>query len=99
MIIVHVELEVLAEHLPSFIQTTQELILQSKRETGLLRYEVVQSIENPTHFFFNEIYRNKKGLMEHQQSGHFQDWVNQTALWYASTPSVVRCEGLVPIIP
>jgi len=63
---------------PEFVESYKEAILENARltvhETGVLRFEVFQDRDDPTHFSLLEIYRDQEGRDFHLQAEHFLKW-------------------------
>lgn len=63
---------------PEFIEAYRAAILenaaQSNQESGILRFEVFQDAEDPTHFSLLEIYRDQEARDAHMQTEHFLKW-------------------------
>jgi quinol monooxygenase YgiN len=50
----------------------RELRDASRKEPGIIQYDVGRSAENPNAFAFWEVYRDKAALDAHLESEHFQ---------------------------
>jgi quinol monooxygenase YgiN len=63
-----------------FVDAYRKAILENARETiqeeGVLRFDVFQDQEDPTHFSLLEIYKDQAGRDFHLQTGHFLKWKN-----------------------
>ncbi len=63
---------------PEFVEAYKAAILENARqailEEGILRFDVFQDQEDPTHFSLLEIYRDQAGRDFHMQSAHFLKW-------------------------
>jgi diamine N-acetyltransferase len=63
---------------PEFIETYRAAVLEnaahSVKEPGILRFEVFQDAEDPTHFSLLEIYHNQASRDAHTQTEHFFKW-------------------------
>jgi quinol monooxygenase YgiN len=53
----------------------KELVLQTKKETGCLNYELFQNAEDTTQLIFIEEWENQAVLQSHFQTPHFTDLV------------------------
>jgi len=63
---------------PEFIEAYKEAILENAHQTiheaGIIRFDVFQDKEDPTHFSLLEIYRDQEARELHLQSAQFLKW-------------------------
>ena len=63
---------------PEFVQAYKDAILENARlaiqEAGIIRFDVFQDVEDPTHFSLLEIYQDQAGRDFHLQTAHFLKW-------------------------
>jgi len=63
---------------PEFIEAYRVAILEnvshSLKESGILRFEVYQDTDDPTHFSLIEMYRDQASREAHLQTEHFLKW-------------------------
>jgi len=63
---------------PEYVEAYRAAILEnaahSAKEPGILRFEVFQDTEDPTHFSLLEIYRDQGARDAHMQTEHFLKW-------------------------
>lgn len=66
---------------PETVEHTKEILteiaISSKNEKACIQYDLHQSIEEPTHFFFHEIWENEKGLALHNTKSYIMKYVKQ----------------------
>lgn len=74
MVIVHVAVQVKPQSIETFRAETVENSRQSLLETGIVRFDVVQSKENPAKFVLVEVYRDCTAVDAHKQTTHYQKW-------------------------
>lgn len=55
------------------------MALHSKKETACLQYDLHQNNEEPNIFVFHEIWKDEKGLEEHNAKPYLQDFVKAAA--------------------
>ena len=72
MHIVHVHIHVKPEFVEAFKQVTLENATKSLRETGNVRFDVVQQSEDPTKFVLVEIYRTAEASAAHKETAHYR---------------------------
>lgn len=59
------------EHLEAAEQILREAVVQSRLESGCLRYDLFRTVQGETSFQFYEIYVDQAALVAHAQSAHF----------------------------
>lgn len=63
---------------PEFFEAYKAAILENARqaiqEDGIIRFDVFQDTEDPTHFSLLEIYQDQAGRDFHLQTEHFLKW-------------------------
>jgi autoinducer 2-degrading protein len=74
LLIVHVDIAVLPEHLDAFLAATQDNAEASRDEPGVLRFDVLTDRADPSHIVFVEIYRDDAAAAAHKDTAHYQRW-------------------------
>ncbi|MGO9178186.1 MAG: antibiotic biosynthesis monooxygenase [Candidatus Limnocylindrales bacterium] len=95
--IVHVH--VLPEHVDSFISVTRANHEGSVREPGNLRFDILQSADDPTRFVFYEAYVDADAARAHRETAHYLAWRDAVASWMAEPREGIRYIGLLPEPP
>jgi len=95
--LVHVHVK--QEHIEDFIRATRTNHEASIREPGNLRFDVLQSGEDPARFVFYEAYRNAAAAAAHKETAHYLTWREQVATWMAEPRRGVQYTGLFPSTP
>jgi autoinducer 2-degrading protein len=91
-----VHVNVLPEHLATFIEATRLNHEQSVREPGNRRFDVLQSVEDPTRFVLYEAYASEADAAAHKQTPHYLAWRDAVAGWMAEPRQGIRYTGLHP---
>ncbi len=92
--IVHVHVK--PEHIEDFIAATRENHLASVREPGNLRFDVLQSEEDPARFVLYEAYADETAAAAHKQTDHYLRWREKVADWMAEPRRGEPYRGLLP---
>ena len=92
LVYVHVKLE----HVSDFIESIRPNHEGSVRETGNLRFDILQSVDDPTRFVAYEAYADEASAWAHKETPHYLRWRDQVAGWMAEPRQGVRYEGLFP---
>ncbi len=74
MYVVTVNVFVKPEAVDSFVEATRDNARGSRQEAGCLRFDVLQSEDDPTRFFLYEVYRSKEAFGAHQTTEHYRRW-------------------------
>lgn len=96
MYVVCVTVKVAPDHVPAFIDATQENARLTRTEAGNVRFDVLQAEADPTQFFLYEAYRTKDDFGRHQQTPHYLRWRETVAPWMAQPRQGVRHLSLFP---
>ena len=92
--LVHVHVK--REHLESFIAATRHNHEGSAREPGNVRFDVMQSEDDPTRFLLLEMFRDGESAAAHKATAHYLIWRDQVAAWMASPREGHRYRLLAP---
>lgn len=71
MFVVCVRVHVIAEHVPAFTAVILTNARATRHEPGNLRFDVLQSIDDPCRFTLYEVYQDEAGFKAHQQTPHY----------------------------
>ena len=99
MYVTLVKIHVKSEHLAEFIEDTRATHEGSVREPGNLRFDVLQSIEDPSRFILYEAYRDEASAKAHKETAHYAAWRDAATDWMAEPRVGVRYDGLFPAAP
>lgn len=92
--IVHVHVK--ADHVDDFIDATRLNHEASVKEPGNLRFDVLQSAQDPTRFVLYEAYATEQAAAAHKQTPHYLTWRDTVALWMVTPREGVPYHGLFP---
>jgi quinol monooxygenase YgiN len=96
MFVVHVHVHVKPDSVEAFTAATIENACNSVRETGIARFDVVQQLDDPTHFVLVEVYRTPDGPARHKETAHYQTWRDTVADMMAEPRSSVKYGNVFP---
>jgi (4S)-4-hydroxy-5-phosphonooxypentane-2,3-dione isomerase len=74
MLVVHVQVSVKPEFIDAFKAATLANARCSVKEAGIARFDVFQSVEDPTQFVLEEIYRTDDATKAHKETAHYATW-------------------------
>jgi autoinducer 2-degrading protein len=98
MYVTVVYVHVKREHLADFIESVRSNHENSVLEPGNLRFDILQSGDDPTSFIFYEAYRDEVAAKAHKETAHYAVWRDKVADWMAEPRKGVRYDGLFPAI-
>lgn len=96
MVIMHVHIHILPEHLEAFKQATIVNASNSVREPGCARFDVVQALDDPTRFVLVEVYRDRDALEAHRHTAHYHAWAEKATPYMAEPRTRVFYENVFP---
>ena len=96
MFVTIVYVHVKRDHVADFIESIRANHEGSVREPGNLRFDILQSVEDPTRFIAYEAYVDEASAKAHKETPHYLAWRDQVADWMAEPRRGVRYEGLFP---
>ena len=92
--LVHVHVK--PERVQDFIAAAGRNHEASVKEPGCLRFDVLQSEEDPNRFVLYEAYRSAEDAAAHKQTAHYLAWRDAVASWMAEPRKGVPYAGLFP---
>jgi len=96
MLIVHVHVHVKPEYVEAFKEATIQNARQSVQEPGIARFDVIQSVEDPTRFILVEVYRTPEDPARHKETTHYQVWRDTVAEMMAEPRTSVQYTNIYP---
>ena len=79
MLILQVQAHVKPEAVEAFRRATIQNATESRREPGVIRFDVIQQIDDPTRFVLCEVYRDTAAQAAHKEAAHYQVWAAAVA--------------------
>lgn len=90
--LVHVHVK--PENVQDFIEASLENARESVREPGNVRFDVLQSKDDPTRFVLYEAYATADDALAHKGTQHYLRWREVVADWMAEPREGIQYEGL-----
>jgi (4S)-4-hydroxy-5-phosphonooxypentane-2,3-dione isomerase len=85
---------------PDCVEAFQEATLENARnsclEPGIARFDVIQSLDDPTHFVLVEIYRSLDAPRQHKETAHYTLWRDSVANMMAEPREGKRFHNIFP---
>ena len=96
MIVTIVHIKVLPDYIDLFIQASTENHLESVKEPGNLRFDLLSSDDDPARFVLYEAYTTEEEAAAHKETAHYLKWRETVAPWMAMPRKGMRYTGLQP---
>ena len=96
LIVVHVHVRVKPDAIEAFKAASIDNSRDSLRESGVARFDVVQSTEDPTRFVLVEVYRSADAPAAHKATAHYARWRDAVADLMAEPRTAVRYVNTAP---
>jgi len=94
MIVTIVHIKVLPDYIDLFIQVSTENHLESVKELGNLRFDLLRNDDNPSRFVLYEAYESESAAAAHKETAHYLKWRETVAPWMAIPREGIRYSGL-----
>jgi (4S)-4-hydroxy-5-phosphonooxypentane-2,3-dione isomerase len=99
MLVVCVHVHVKSENREAFIAASRENAANTIRESGNLRFDVLQQADDPDRFLLYEVYRDEDGAKAHKATPHYARWAEAVAPMMAEPRRSVKYSPLFPEKP
>ena len=96
MIVTIVHVNIKPKHIEEFIRATSENHLQSVKEPGNIRFDVLQKGDNPAEFALYEAYESESAAAAHKKTAHYFKWKDSVTGWMATPRKGIRYNVLHP---
>jgi len=80
----------------AFIAASIDNASNSVQEAGVSRFDVLQSVEEPTQFVLVEVYKSDDAPAQHKETAHYLRWRDTVAEMMAEPRSAVKYYGSFP---
>jgi len=96
MVVTTVIVHVKAEYISDFIRESTKNHLNSIKEPGNKRFDVLQNPENPTEFLLYEAYDSQESAAAHKKTAHYEAWREAVAPWMAQPRKGIPYNSICP---
>lgn len=96
MLIVHVTVRVVPDQVQAFLEATRANATASLGEPGVLRFDVVSDVADPTHVVLVEVYRDQSAAEAHKGTAHYATWRDEVAPMMAVPRSSTKFSAVFP---
>ena len=95
MYVLYVTIHVKSENITDFLAITREYASTTRQEKGNVRYDVLQSDEDPACFVIYEAYRSKEDFLFHRDTPHSFSWKEKIESWMSRPRQRIRCNSII----
>ena len=96
MHIVHVHVHVKPEFVEAFKQATLANASHSIKESGNVRFDVIQQTENSTKFVLVEVYKTAEAPAAHKETAHYARWRDTVAEMMSEPRQGIKYTNIFP---
>jgi (4S)-4-hydroxy-5-phosphonooxypentane-2,3-dione isomerase len=83
MIVICVYIRVIAEFTNDFVEATTQNHLETIKEPGNLRFDLIQQAEDPCRFMLYEAWESDEAAAYHKTTAHYARWRDTVTDWMA----------------
>jgi len=83
MIVTIVNVWVKEDYIENFIKASTINHINSIKEPGNLRFDVIQNSDDASKFLLYEAYENEEAVLKHKETTHYLRWRETVADWMA----------------
>ncbi len=96
MLIVHVHVQVVTDSVPAFLVATEANARASLEEPGVLRFDVLHDLADPTHVVLVEVYVDDAAAAAHKDTTHYATWRDAVAPMMAVPRTATKFSAVFP---
>mgnify|MGYP000349245278 CR=1 FL=1 len=96
MVVTTVMVSVKPEYVDDFIKATITNHEASVQENGNMRFDILQSDDDPTRFLLYEAYVDATAAAAHKETAHYKAWRDAVAGWMAEPRKGIKYTSLRP---
>jgi (4S)-4-hydroxy-5-phosphonooxypentane-2,3-dione isomerase len=97
MIVTTVTIYVQEEYIEEFIEATMDNHINSRMEPGNIRFDVLQSINDPSRFTLYEVFESQEAIEAHRKTAHYHRWREKVDGWMARQREGVPHRIIAPL--
>jgi quinol monooxygenase YgiN len=79
LLVVHVDIAVVPEHLDAFLAATEANAGASRQEPGIRRFDVLTDRTDVAHVVLVEVYVDEAAAAAHKETAHYATWRDTVA--------------------
>ncbi len=79
MLLVLVYVHVRQDCIDAFREASEQNARESRKETGVVRFDILQQQDDPTKFVLYEAYKDEDSAKAHKETAHYAKWRDTVA--------------------
>lgn len=96
MIATIVNIWVKPDNIDEFIEASRKNHINSIREPGNLKFDILQDAVDPSKFTFYEVFESETDVITHKNTAHYLEWRDSVANWMAKTREGIKHHVVFP---
>lgn len=96
MVVYCVNVYVKEENISAFIEATEKNHLETRKEPGNFRFDVIQLEEDKSRFMLYEVYKSQEAVAAHKETEHYLQWRKTVEPYMAKAREGVKYTPLFP---
>jgi len=96
MVVYVVKVFVEEGHIEDFKKATRKNHRNTLQEPGNIRFDVLQSKEDPSRFTLYEVYESEDAVNAHKETPHYLEWRDTVADWMAKSREGLKHKVIAP---
>ena len=96
MVVYVVKVFVKEDYIEDFKKATRKNHRNTLQESGNIRFDVLQSNEDPTRFTLYEVYESDEAVDAHKKTAHYLEWRETVADWMAKPREGIKHKVIAP---
>ncbi|MBN1328396.1 MAG: antibiotic biosynthesis monooxygenase [Candidatus Heimdallarchaeota archaeon] len=97
MFVICVTVYVKNEFIAEFIEASLDNAKNTRTEPLNLRFDVLQSIDDPSRFFLYEVYQDESGFSAHKETEHYRRWREIVEQMMAKPREGIKHNSIFPL--
>ena len=99
MIVRVIDIFVVGDRTDDFRTATEKNHLASIQEPGVIRFDVLQDVDDSSHFMLYEVYQSDEATTAHKQTAHYAEWKAAVEPMMAKSRTSTACSPIAPLNP
>jgi len=95
MITYIVNLQIKPDYISEFIEMTEKNVKNSRKEPGIIQFDLLQQSDASDQFVLYEVYSDGKDQLAHRETDHYKKWKEAVEIMMAAPRKGIRYEALI----
>lgn len=98
MVVYCVEVYVKPENEAEFLKITEKNHIETRKETGNIRFDFSKSNDTEGLFFLYEVFKDEEAVAAHKTTAHYAEWKKKVEPWMAKPRNGRKFTSLQPSV-